>query len=63
MKKQYMTPETMIQALAVHQMICLSKTIPADEETEVNNIDDLCSRRRRRRNDWEDDWDDEEEVW
>ena len=66
MKKEYITPETLIAQINSKATILI--TSPGGVATgsgvgnDYNKDDVSYSRRRRRDNDWEDDWEDEEDY-
>ena len=66
MKKEYMTPETLIAQINTKATILITSpggvTDGSTVGNEYNGNDVSYSRRRRRNNDWEDDWEDEEDY-
>lgn len=69
MKKQYMTPETLLHHLQLQQIIAASKPFQTNSDGDIiggtlqdEDAGGPAMGRRRRNNDWEDDWEDEEDY-
>lgn len=60
MKKEYVSPETLVSQLGLQTIVCGSPLQthddPADPSEDVRG-------RRRRRNQWDDEEDEDEEAW
>ena len=59
MKKQYVSPETLVSQLGLQTIVCGSPLQTHDEEADP----DKPVRGRRRRNKWDDEEDEDEEAW
>lgn len=60
MKKQYVSPETLVRLLGLQTIVCGSLRTYDDKEADP---DKPVLSRRRRRNQWDDEEEEDEEAW
>ena len=59
MKKQYVSPDTLVRQLGLQSIVCGSPLQTHDEEADPTKP----VRGRRRRNQWDDEEEEDEEAW